>query len=227
MRKISLYDIIYVWEIFPWDFFVPSLKIDFISFLSGTKDVVRSKLSSGNVPFLGFLNDFNIKIFIDKEGYIFIAISQEHLKQALYLDISLDSHEVEFGRLLGYPDCCVNNIKTIGENNIDEYGKSFSKELVEKLGDINLNIECYEKGFALISHVPCSIDCPESLNIAYANIHLIKEIYNIKKQDSWLRKMINFESLFKKQIDYKDHSPTKFLSQLFVNGCQRQQFYKK
>lgn len=193
MRKFSLYDIVRVWEKFPWDFFVPSLKVDFISFLSGTKDVMRSKLNSEHVPFLGFLHDFDIKFFIDKEGYIFIATSQEHLKQALFLDISLNSHEVELGKLLGYPSCCVNKIKLISENNIDEYSKSFSKDLEDKFGDIALNIEYYEKGFALISHIPCSIDCSESLNIAYVNIHLIKEIYNLNKHDSWLRKMINFD----------------------------------
>jgi hypothetical protein len=190
--SIDILEAARLWEALPWSCFVPSLRVDMISFLNGKKAVIRSRSYNRFEKIDIVLKKFNINFLFDDKGYVFFAKDQNLLQKAFELDISPYSHEVEFGKLLGYPLCCIRKIKSLGEINIDKYSEKFSQELLRNDADDHLNIKFYEQGIALISHIPCSTNCSESLSLAYSNKKIIDTMLYIKKGDKWLKKVSAF-----------------------------------
>lgn len=210
MLQLGILDIIHIWEVFPWRYFVPSIKVDFISFFSGTKRVIRSKLKSKSVPCLAVLKNFNIHFIIDELGYIFFSMDLNCLEGAVQADLSLTPHEEELGTLLGYPLCCSRKIKLIGENNIDAYGRIFCNDLKLRGTNLYLDVSHYQEGIALISHIPCSYTCVESMTHAHKNKSLIQLLIAHNLQDVWVRMIKSrffshdadlYQKLYKKGYD--------------------------
>jgi len=179
------------WKVFPWQSFVPSLKVDFALFFCGYKKVIRSRCLEGALPTESCLRKVGLKMLVDAKRYVFFATSDSYIKEAVVLDLSTTPHEYAFGKLLGYPECCVRKMETIGESNIDEYAETFCKQ---DFTSPHLNIKYYSSGIALISHIPCSLECNSSHKMADACRSFVKRLQDQGVQDPWVGQISFFAS---------------------------------
>jgi len=145
-----------------------STNVDVILLLLGLKESLRVIVPNGRAytELLDlWTSEFKLCYQIVSGDFVYIATSDRKLVEVANFDQSLLPHEMELGRLLGYPDCCSSKVAQVGEDGID----SFETWLVAQpfLGEFKLiNPLGYTKGRAFISHVPCSTTCEASLIIA-------------------------------------------------------------
>ncbi|MBX9806106.1 MAG: DUF483 domain-containing protein [Alphaproteobacteria bacterium] len=174
------------WDLVPWNIFPLSFKVDFCQFLAEIKPAVRTHiLKEQNMnQFLISMLDLGFHSILDNKNFLFISRDKFLSKKIMKVDNSLLPHTAEFGRLLGYPECCVQYIEGFGENEIDRIAENY------KASDFNerfslIDITRYLEGIALISHVPCSTKCQPSLNIATSTYSFIKENNCQKGFNNW------------------------------------------
>lgn len=170
MNQISPFILERVWGMMPWHVLPPSFKIDLCQLLSGIKSCARSQILD-KAHFHTLINAIEIigwHMSYDQDhqdNFFFIAKDVTILKNLIFIDKSISSHEKELGALLGYPECCYNYISKHGENMIDKLDDKFSKQAL--MGEFALiDISHYREGICLLSHVPCSPQCVRSLKIA-------------------------------------------------------------
>ncbi|MBU0457413.1 MAG: DUF483 domain-containing protein [Nanoarchaeota archaeon] len=117
-------------------------------------------------------NYSNKGIRIDKkdkrEGMYFVYLSKSEQKALLAAYYELINNDKDLGRLLGYPQCCV-----------EFFCNNFSEDNTNpKLTPTNLftNISKREEDNVLISHFPCSSDCIRSVKIGKKNLEIIASV---------------------------------------------------
>ena len=121
---------------------------------------------------------------ISNDGYMYISKYYTIAKIVQLVDDSSYNHSYILGLLLGYPKCCRKAIMKIGELNIDKYESILCKK--KFIGDYRLiDPSLYTKGCALISHVPCSTHCKESLIIAKKAFHIINYYHHYQCMERW------------------------------------------
>lgn len=67
-------------------------------------------------------------------------------------------NDLDLGRMLGYPECCVNY-----------FGQNFSAEksdLQHPPTNPYTNLSRRDQDYVLLSHFPCNSECPESILLA-------------------------------------------------------------
>lgn len=98
---------------------------------------------------------------------------------AVYLARSFDGADpARFGRLLGYPDCCVSFfLECVERRNFPD-----GADLVAAVGlpssgryEPLINYACRHFGYALISHFPCRWDCEASLVLAKGTLSVLEK----------------------------------------------------
>lgn len=151
----------------PREWLPASAVVDFVLMFGCGKPAVRIQLAdTARIEALAYwCRQSQLDFASDSEGFCCIATEPGAAKGILEVDRSKTPHEIELGQALGYPLCCCERIATIGESRIDSYVQevvqwSFSR-CYRRINPIG-----YRAGIALISHVPCSSDCHESLIIA-------------------------------------------------------------
>lgn len=121
-------------------------------------------------------NQFSNKGVKSKEGSSFVYISKSKDKAVEAKKAEADGDHKKLGRLLGYPDCC-----------IDFFVKEFPKQskgkndyvlasLDESEGFVfpfYNNVAARHLDLALISHFPCNLKCSKSVEIAEQNLKII------------------------------------------------------
>lgn len=174
------------WGLIPWDKFPLSFKVDFCQFLGEIKPAVRTHiLKEQNMnQFLTSILDMGFHPILDNKNFLFISRDNFLSKNLMKIDNSSHPHAAEFGRLLGYPECCVQYIGSVGEDEIDRIAENYKRS--DFKGPFSLiDITRYLEGIALISHVPCSVECQSSLNIAISTYSFIKENSAPKGFNNW------------------------------------------
>jgi len=74
---------------------------------------------------------------------------------------------LEFGRLLGYPDCCVGFFeKSNNWNRTNSYVEAY----LNTGANCDYRTNCFGKnlGYSLAFHIPCRFDCPETISFSAA-----------------------------------------------------------
>ena len=98
--------------------------------------------------------------------FVYISKSEEKAWQAAYQEM-MNNHQ-ELGLTLGYPSCCVGyfcqNFSAIKTNPL------------LKPTNLYTNLTQRDKDCVLISHFPCSSECPASVRMAQNNLSLINKI---------------------------------------------------
>ncbi len=174
------------WNEVPWNIVPLSFKVDFCQFIAQIKPAIRTKiLEVQNIDyFLKSIINLGWHPIVDEKGFLVISRDNNLSKIIMEADQSPLPHAAYLGRLLGYPECCVNYIDKIGERGIDRAAEGYVKNNFR--GSFSLiDISCYLNGIALISHVPCSLECQSSLNIALSVQSYIKINSNAKVFKKW------------------------------------------
>jgi hypothetical protein len=130
--------------------------------------------------------DLGFYPMLDDKGFLFISREKLLSERLMRLDNSSIPHAIEFGRLLGYPECCVQYIGSIGENEIDRIAENYKISDFKGLFSL-IDITRYLQGIALISHVPCSVTCKSSLNTALSTYAFIMENHRLKGFHNWAK----------------------------------------
>ena len=143
-----------------------------------TDEATRKKLNA-------WCKNYNLFFLYNGSGYVCIATDQIYVNRLQKTDDSFKPHEYELGYLLGYPQCCCKNISYVGEKNIDEWENEFIRTSKFE-GEFELiNPKGHREGYALISHIPCSSNCEQSLYIAKKALNIITCYKNYKYFDKW------------------------------------------
>ena len=161
--------------------------IDFLLLLASLKPALRIKISQDENRIA--LNDWcetnDFYLLLGEDSYVFIAKNKTMAKNLEQIDTSSFSHEYELGQLLGYPDCCCKKIAAIGEMNIDTYEEEFINDSNFKGAFELINPKGYKNGYALISHIPCSPTCEDSLLIAQKSLYIVAQYNDRKSFQIW------------------------------------------
>lgn len=168
--------------------------IDLLLFLCNLKKSIRL----GNNNFDTYLvmknwcDKYNFSYTISSSNLMYISKFKILCLITQLIDDSSFNHSYILGRILGYPKCCCKKIALVGEKNIDNFEADLfnSSELSTPYELINSSY--YTDGTALISHVPCSHSCEESLKIALKAKKVITRHREFKEMSTW----INFWNFF-------------------------------
>ena len=97
------------------------------------------------------------------------------------------------GELLGYPECCRNWFKYYWQDNqfLDDILAMYENSGFSTEGPWQLNFFYRYMGARLVSHMPCSFNCSNSLEIANANFNLMKELGYVEEA-KWLEEIFNW-----------------------------------
>ena len=121
-----------------------------------------------------------VKLNHKKEGLRYLYISKSKKLSLLARVTDEHQHTEEFGKILGYPECCIEfynrNIqiclrekKDLMHNVLDETNIPFPYPFWN-----NFVARCFDVSF--LSHYPCSFNCKESIKIAKERLQLIRSI---------------------------------------------------
>ncbi|MEK6969106.1 MAG: DUF483 domain-containing protein [Nanoarchaeota archaeon] len=108
---------------------------------------------------------FRIPETDSRVGMYFVYISKDEQKAWLAAYYELMNNDKDLGLLLGYPSCCV-----------DFFCRNFNEQKVNlQLPPKNpfTNLTKREQDLVLISHFPCSSDCPKSIELAKQHLQVI------------------------------------------------------
>lgn len=140
--------------------------IDLLIFIANLKPAVRIKTDGNNKCLIDWCINNQLYFSCGEDDYFYISRTKEIVERLKRTDASCVPHEYELGTLLGYPECCCKKISSVGEINIDKWEEAFINNSVFR-GEYELiNPKGYRDGYALLSHVPCSSTCRNSLEIA-------------------------------------------------------------
>lgn len=182
----------HIWKKIPWEGLPPSAKVDFCQFLKGIKPAVRTRTQNSKClsTLMSLCTSFEWHSAYDLDGYIALSMTKNLPDTILEVDRDPFPHEIHLGALLGYPDCCCQHIASHGESQIDQIADAF------KRGNLNeefklIDISLYDRGIALISHVPCSSQCLPSLEMAKSLKTFIQESDSRGSFSNWCDEIRN------------------------------------
>lgn len=163
----------------PWDGVPRSFIVDLLQFCASSKRVIRTRIvEGGRTTVAEWANQNLLHLYVDSGDFAFVGVSMSELVRASSIDQSCEPHELEFGAVLGYPDCCCRFIATRTEAQIDDVGEEQKAWRFE--GEFRLiNPTGYSQGRALISHLPCSTNCKPSSDLAWKAVRLLEEEFEL------------------------------------------------
>jgi hypothetical protein len=151
----------------PLSWLRPSALVDCLLLSLNEKPAIRLRIDSesGINHLRAWCRHSGFDLAADEDSFACVSAESGFASKVLELDRRTEAHEIELGLALGYPLCCCERVASIGESNIDSYAQEVATWPF--VGEHRwINPSGYHSGLALISHLPCSIDCAPSLAIA-------------------------------------------------------------
>ncbi len=117
-----------------------------------------------------------------RQGMYFVYISKDEQKAWLAAYYELMNNHRDLGLLLGYPSCCVDFFCHKFNKNRPSFNTNNNTNNTDLQNKINLqlppknhftNLTKREQDLVLISHFPCSSDCPKSIELAKQHLQVI------------------------------------------------------
>lgn len=136
--------------------------------------------------------------------YTYVSKSNELIERAKEVDPAINKRgsHLELGKLLGYPECCIKNFLKLSESGGGE------NKYIKRVMDFRLNQFLNTSNFYLISHLPCSYECEETIRYANKMLDLLKSYdktyTRILKRCMKLPALVSFPS-YPKFLDCFDH----------------------
>jgi hypothetical protein len=110
-----------------------------------------------------------------RQGMYFVYISKDEKYALLAAYYELVSNNRELGEILGYPKCCIDYfLKNFNSKNTNPQVKSTN---------IFTNISKRNQDCVLISHFPCSSNCPGSILIGKKNLDVLRKVDPIRARE--------------------------------------------
>ena len=103
-----------------------------------------------------------------RRGLYFVYISKEELKSWLANYFELVNNHRELGGLLGYPECCIEFFC----RNFNEHNTNLELPLTNPY----TNLSKREEDMVLLSHFPCSSNCPKSIELAQQYVAVLRKV---------------------------------------------------
>ncbi|MDP1823168.1 MAG: DUF483 domain-containing protein [Archangium sp.] len=162
----------------PLAYALGSGEADEVALFAGLKPLLRQVLPAAELPAararfgrLGLaLGETSHRVSGPSTGgtVLFVGRDERRVREAIACEASAD-HDLELGRLLGYPRCCVEAYLELPppRHNVDAFHRAFaaSRQFAPRLNCLDLSI------FHFISWLPCSFDCATSKAWADAVAH--------------------------------------------------------
>ncbi|MBT5022723.1 DUF483 domain-containing protein [Candidatus Woesearchaeota archaeon] len=115
----------------------------------------------------------NFEINTKGSFHVYISKDQEIIEKAKQFQNEKNSSA--FGKLLGYPSCCCNFFSNNeSEARLSNMDFTFFYSLSNQFFNFYNNYSLRSFDISLLSHFPCSLDCPNSLRIAKERSSFIK-----------------------------------------------------
>jgi hypothetical protein len=152
---------------FPFQWLRSSALVDYLLLSASVKPAARLQVdsASGLDYLMAWCQKSALDFAADVDGFACVSVEPGFASKILEIDRRTDPHEIELGVALGYPRCCCERIARVGESSIDSYAREVAQW--EFTGPYRrINPAHYSSGLALISHLPCAINCGPSLAIA-------------------------------------------------------------
>ncbi|MBR9681071.1 MAG: DUF483 domain-containing protein [Candidatus Altiarchaeota archaeon] len=103
--------------------------------------------------------------FVSKSKKLLSELSQYYLNDM-----------VKTGKLLGYPDCCIDFWKALSTGNFEKDILNKLKTSIQNTKNFSSYLNIFSMGNRIISHNPCSFDCKNSLYVAKQLINILKKV---------------------------------------------------
>jgi hypothetical protein len=131
--------------------------------------------SNGYVDYI----DTNYNFSNTNEIYVslYFSMNEKNVKTAYKSDFSAD--DVIFGKSLGYPECCISKVESLGK--VPALEKSFNLYANNKEYEPLTWPVAAISDSALLPHFPCSFDCEKSIKISKTRLKYINK-YCKKKE---------------------------------------------
>lgn len=163
--------------------------LEIVFLLEGTKEVVRQGFYEHELPLVEqfcqekmlFLVKSPFKVVLDDQQYsnsgklvptdnpqgmYWAYISKDEKKVLLASYYETTKNHQELGRLLGYPECCIQFFR---QNFSDQ---NPNPEIPSTNPGTNISLR--DQDVVLISHFPCSADCQGSIAIGQKNVEIVR-----------------------------------------------------
>ncbi len=115
-----------------------------------------------------------------QKGFLYIYIAQSRKVSRLAKICEKGQHETEFGRILGYPKCCIDfynrNIQDCVKKNLDLLFQVLAETDSPLPYPFLNNFVARFFDASLLSHFPCNFNCRKSLKQAKERLELVKSI---------------------------------------------------
>ncbi|MBN1156340.1 hypothetical protein JXA85_01895 [Candidatus Woesearchaeota archaeon] len=200
-----------------------------MSFSENYVPVIRNFCQNNNLAFetsdfkimMNFKGNYSTKGSIvpaddSVAGHLFVYISMKDELAGKAKQAEAKQNVGEFGRLLGYPSCCVDFFK---RNKPDEEKKS-NDYVVPAMANSRGNVFSYYNNIfgryfdlVLLSHCPCSFDCKKSIGLAR------KHEETISNYDGELKERI--KRFLKSAVIYRDGAVYLMNNYVFDNKTVR------
>ncbi|MEZ4850670.1 MAG: hypothetical protein R3B93_19050 [Bacteroidia bacterium] len=170
----------------PFGVFYPSARVDFLHLIFCKKPAIRVQVKNSEdlIKVKNWSSNWNYYLAFDEAFFVCISPIEILPLEILTLDQSPEAHERKLGNLLGYPPCCCEFIEFIGEKNIEKLENEVKNWIFLSPFDL-INPQDYFNGGALICHIPCSVTCKPSLDIAHRAHAIINENKGKKIFKNW------------------------------------------
>jgi hypothetical protein len=145
----------------------PSAITDLAQVVTNVRPALRSKLAVVNSrdEVCRFARSCGLFMIFDREGFFVLSHFSPLSRKILDVDCGDGNHTYALGRLLGYPTCCCRAAARVGDNGLDAWGAEIAARTFSGRFKA-INPSGYIEGRALISHIPCSERCLQSLQMA-------------------------------------------------------------
>lgn len=138
---------------------------DLARLLAGTKPAVRIEVGRHTRELRRWARRLGLFTSSDQDGFAAVSPDAATARRVLELDRRPGRHTLALGILLGYPLCCSRAAAGAGDEGIDPLHDAIaSRRFHGRFKGIDPT--GYQKGTALLSHVPCSHRCVASLSLA-------------------------------------------------------------
>lgn len=133
------------------------------------------------------------KGYVDGEPYVVRCAFTKPKYESIWKKAWENNDNETIGKLLGFPTCCRNWFVKYWQNEkyIDDILPMYMNSNYSSEGPWQLNFYYRYLGIRLVSHMPCSFRCEDSLEIANKNHDIMLQLGYVQEYE-WIKQILNW-----------------------------------